>query len=386
MIYHASVDDIKKGKVTDVYFVRTMEVLERKGIDRWVRAEFIVKRLPDNIPWAVFCGLEEVREIIKDLKVKARAMREGTIIRPYEPVLEIEGMYTDFGLFETAILGLICQASGVATKAARCKKAAGARPVISFGARRIHPIIAPSIERSAFIGGCDGVSVVLDAELIDEEPSGTMPHALILLFGDTVSATLAFDEVVDKNVKRVALIDTFNDEKFEAISVAQALGDRLFAVRLDTPSSRRGDFLRTLEEVRWELNIRGFNYVKIFVSGGIDEYKILQLNPFVDAYGVGTSISNARVIDFAMDIVEIEGRPIAKRGKMSGAKRVLRCKDCFRDKVVPLSYDADRRCECGGLLEDLLLPWCENGRFFFDSESPQQTRQYVLEQMKHLEL
>lgn len=386
MIFCASPEDIKKGKITDVYFVRTMEVLKRKGIDKWVRAEFIVKRLPDNIPWAVFCGLEEVKEVIKDLKVKVRAMREGTIIRPYEPVLEIEGMYTEFGLFETAILGLICQASGVATKAARCKKAAGGRPVISFGARRIHPAIAPSIERSAFIGGCDGVSVVLDAELLNEEPSGTMPHALILILGDTVSATLAFDEVVDKRVRRVALIDTFNDEKFEAIAVAEALKDRLFAVRLDTPSSRRGDFLRILEEVRWELNIRGFNHVKIFVSGGIDEHKILQMNPFVDAYGVGTSISNARVIDFAMDIVEIEGRPLAKRGKMSGAKRVLRCKDCFRDKIVPLSYGADKRCECGGILEDLLVPWFDHGRFFFEWEKPQAIREYVLDQLRYLEL
>lgn len=386
MIYHAKVEDIKKGKLTDVYFVRTLEVLKKKNMDRWVRAEFIVKRLPDNIPWAVFCGLEEVKEIIKDLKVKVRSMKEGTIIRPYEPVLEIEGMYTEFGLFETAILGLICQASGVATKAARCKKAAGGRPVISFGARRIHPIIAPSIERSAFIGGCDGVSVVLDAEFINEEPAGTMPHSLVLLFGDTVSASIAFDEVIDRNVKRVVLIDTFNDEKFEAVRVAEALEDRLFGVRLDTPSSRRGDFLRLLEEVRWELNIRGFSHVKIFVSGGIDEEKILLLNPYVDAYGVGTSISNAKVIDFAMDIVEVEGKPFAKRGKMSGAKRVLRCKDCFRDKIIPLHMDIDKRCECGGLYEDLLVPWYENGRFLFDCPSPQKIREYVLEQLVHFEL
>ena len=324
--------------------------------------------------------------ILKGLNIKIRAVREGTIIKPYQPILEIEGMYTDFGILETAILGLICQSSGVATKAARCKKAAGNKPVMSFGARRVHPVIAPMVERSAFIGGCDGVSVVYDAEMIGEEPTGTMPHALILIIGDTVEATRAFDEVIDPKVKRVALIDTFNDEKIEALRVAEALKEKLYAVRLDTPSTRRGDFLRILEEVRWELNLRGFNYVKIIVSGGLDEGKILQLNQFVDSYGVGTSISNARVIDFAMDIVEIEGKPLAKRGKMSGVKRVLRCADCYADKVVALNQDIDSRCQCGGTFEDLLNPWYENGTFAFGGQSPQEIRKYVLEQLKHFEL
>ncbi|MCX5798178.1 MAG: nicotinate phosphoribosyltransferase [Proteobacteria bacterium] len=386
MLYVADFEDIKKGKVTDVYFVKTMEILKKKGIDKWVRAEFIVKRLPEGIPWAVLSGLEEVAKVIDGLNIKMRAMKEGTIIKPYQPVLEIEGMYTDFGILETAILGLMCQSSGVATKAARCKKAAGNRPVMSFGARRIHPAIAPMVERSAFIGGCDGVSVVYDAEMIGEEPTGTMPHALILIIGDTVEATRAFDEIIDAKIKRVSLIDTFNDEKIEAIRVAEAFKERLYAVRLDTPSTRRGDFLRILEEVRWELNIRGYNYVKIFVSGGVDENKILQLNQYVDAYGVGTTISNARVIDFAMDIIEIEGKPIAKRGKMSGAKRVIRCSSCYKDKVVPLNQDIDSRCECGGLFMDLLNPWYEKGKFIFEGESPQDIRKYVLEQMKSFEI
>lgn len=356
MFFVADFENIKSGKVTDVYFVKTMEVLKRKGIDKWVKAEFIVKRLPENIPWAVFAGLEELSQLMRGLNVKVRAMPEGTVIRPYEPVLEIEGMYTDFGILETAMLGLLCQSSGVATKAARCKKAAGEKPVISFGARRIHPTIAPMVERSAFIGGCDGVSVVFDAEMIHEEPAGTMPHALILVFGDTVDAVRAFDEVFDDRVKRVVLIDTFNDEKIEAVRVAEELRDRLYAVRLDTPSTRRGDFRRIIEEVRWELNIRGFGHVKIFVSGGIDENEIGNLNPCVDFYGVGTTISNARVIDFAMDIVEIDGRPVAKRGKMSGAKRVLRCGECCEDRVVPAGFTDECHCSCGGRMADLLKP------------------------------
>ena len=382
----ASFDDIKHGKVTDVYFVRTLEILKNKGVDKWVRAEFIVKRLPGNVPWAVFTGLGEISKLVKGLNVKVRAIREGTIIKPYQPVLEIEGMYTDFAVLETAILGLMCESSGVATKAARCKKAAGNKPVISFGARRVHPVIAPMVEMSAYMGGCDGVSVVFDAERLGVEPSGTMPHALILVMGDTVDATQAFYETYGENIRLVALIDTFNDEKIEAIRVAEAFKDKLYAVRLDTPSTRRGDFVKILEEVRWELNLRGFSHVKIFVSGGIDENSILQLNPYVDLYGVGTTISNARVIDFAMDIIEIEGKPLAKRGKMSGAKRVLKCSACSRDKVVPLNQDTDSRCDCGGLYTDILVPWYDGKNFLFGDEPAKDVRQYLVDQLKTVEL
>src|SRR5205814_10516607 len=102
------------------------------------------------------------------------------------------------------------------------------------------------------------------------------------------------------------------DAKCGALRVPEALGDDLYAVRLDTPSSRRGDLYRIVEEVRWELALRGFGHVKILASGGIDEYEILRLNPVVDGYGVGTSIANAPVVSFALDIMEIEGRPMAK--------------------------------------------------------------------------
>ncbi|MEK6576323.1 MAG: nicotinate phosphoribosyltransferase, partial [Nitrospirota bacterium] len=184
MMFHtADPKDIKEGKITDVYFARTMEVLEAKGVDKWVKAEFIAKTLPDNWEWGVLAGIEEAANLLSGIRVNVRAMNEGTIFFPYQPVLEIEGMYSQFCVYETALLGLICQASGIATKAARCKRLAGDRGVISFGARRMHPILAPMIERAAYLGGCDGVAVIKSAELIEEEPVGTMPHALIIMFG-----------------------------------------------------------------------------------------------------------------------------------------------------------------------------------------------------------
>lgn len=123
-------------------------------------------------------------------------MPEGTIFHPYEPVLQIEGYYDEFGIYETALLGMLSQASGIATAALRIKIAAKFKPVYSFGIRHMHPAIAPMIDRSAFIGGCDGVSGVLGAEMIGEKPVGTMPHALILTIGDQVKAWKYYDEVM----------------------------------------------------------------------------------------------------------------------------------------------------------------------------------------------
>jgi len=249
----------------------------------------------------------------------------------------------------------------------------------------MHPAIAPMIERSAFIGGCDGVAGVKSAEFIGEDPVGTMPHALILIMGDTVEATKAFHETIAENVDRVALIDTFHDEKFAALEVAESLGNHLYAVRLDTPSSRRGDFLKIIEEVRWELNLRGFQDVKIFASGNIDVAAIRNLNKGVDAYGVGTYVSNAPVVDFSMDIVEIEGEPIAKRGKISGRKKLYRCRDCYRTSSQPRT-DSQPACTCGGSMECLTAPLITDGNVAVDLPRPQELREYVLEQLSFFSL
>jgi len=385
MFHIAQPGDILEGKITDVYFERAMKILGKKGINPVVRAEFIAKSLPQNWPWSLFAGLEEALFLMKKLPVKVRAMKEGTVFYPLEPVMEIEGRYQDFCIYETAILGLICQASGVATRAARFKKLAGERPVISFGARRMHPVLAPMIERNAYIGGCDGVSVVKSAELIGQDPMGTVPHALIICFGSTVEAMKAYDEVLEPKFKRVALIDTFLDEKFECLNVAEALGKRLFAVRFDTPSSRRGNFYRLIEECRWEMDLRGYNHVKFYVSGGTKEEDIPVLNPIVDGYGIGTSISNAPVVDYSMDITEVEGRPLAKRGKWSGSKRVLRCPKCGACKIVP-NRKEKYTCPCGKKFEDILLPVLDNGKQLIKTESPARIRKTVLENVKAISL
>lgn len=382
----ATPEQIKAGEVADVYFQRTAEILAARGIDAHVRAEFTAKSLPADWDWAVLAGLAEVFHLLDGIDVAVRAMDEGSVFRALEPVLEIEGSYREFGVYETAILGLICQASGIATRAARCRLAAGPdRKLISFGARRMHPAVAPMIERAAYLGGCDGVAAVASAELLGIEPVGTIPHALILVMGDTVEATRAFDEVIDPHVPRISLVDTFCDERFTAIEVADALGERLAAVRLDTPSSRRGAFHDILAEVRWELDLHGHDHVELFVSGGIDEDAIRTLNPVVDGYGVGTWISGAPVVDFSMDIVEIDGNPIAKRGKWSGAKQVLRCPGCGIDDILPLSDARSGHCSrCGSAREPLLTAKMEGGRPLEEPLTPAELRERTLENMKNM--
>jgi len=385
LIHTATWKDIKNGLVTDVYFERTQSILKAKGINVPVRVEFVARRFPQEWPWAVLAGVEECAEVLKELPVDVRMMKEGTIFSTQQPVMEISGRYLDFGQYETTLLGLICQASGIATKAARCKKAAGTREVISFGARRMHPTLAPLVERNAYIGGCDGVSVGLGAKLTGKEPVGTMPHALILIMGDTVKATKAFDDVIEPKVRRVSLIDTFNDEKIEAIKVASEFGNKLYAVRLDTPGSRRGDFLEIMKEVRWELDLRGYSKIKLFLSGGIDERDIERYNSLADAYGVGTAISNAPVVDFSMDIIEIDGHPLAKRGKMSGSKRVLRCTECFKTRVCP-NNESPEECSCGGTEEEILIPFISQGHLLQALPKASRIREYVLGQLTQMEL
>jgi len=382
----ASEPDIKAGQVSDVYFARTVQILRARGLTKRVKAEIRLKSFPQaDWSFGVLAGIEEAAALLEGLPVDVWAMDEGTLFGPHQPVLVIEGTYVEWAEYETALLGLLCQASGIATKAARCKRAAGERQVISFGARRMHPALAPMTERNAFIGGCDGVAVTKSAELIDADPTGTIPHSLVLLFGDTVQALAAFNEVVDQKVRRVALIDTLQDEKFEAIRVAEALGKDLYAVRLDTPSSRRGDFFQILSEVRWELDIRGFEHVKILASGGIDEYEILKLNSLVDGYGVGTSIANAPVLSFALDIMEIEGRPMAKRGKRSGAKQVWRVPGTIDNIVLAAGKPAPVGAD-GRPAESLLKPLVVGGKIVRDLPPPRTLREYVLEQMAGIDI
>lgn len=313
----ATVDDdsIRRGECTDIYFVRTEEVLRRSGKNPQVAMEVTAASLPDA--WGIFCGLDDVISLFEELPLTVEAMPEGSVFYPGEPVLRIEGAYREFARLETAVLGFLCHASGIATAAAHLRQLAGTRAIYSFGSRRQHPALARMVERAAWIGGVDGVSNTCAPEGIPLV--GTMPHSLVMCYPDVGEAFAAFDRYADPGVPRIFLCDTWCDEKRESLTGARCGAE---GVRLDTPRSRRGDMRAILEEVRWELDSGGYPGVRIVLSGGITREDILAYRDIVDAFGVGGAIANAPVIDFAMDIVSLDGQPCAKRGKKSGKKQV----------------------------------------------------------------
>jgi len=389
--YIFSEDELKRGNVTDVYFIRSKQILEKYGLcNKLVRFEIHAYSLPKGYKWALFTGLEEVLALLRDIPITLYAAPEGTIFTQLQPLAIVEGRICDIIVFETAILGILRFYSSVSTKAARIKKKAGEKEVLFFGLRAQHPAIAAALDRAAYIGGCDAVSGAFSREFLSIEPRGTIPHALIITFGDPVEAWKAFDSVMPEEVPRIALVDTFYDERFESLLAAKTLGERLQGVRLDTPRSRRGDIYLIAKEVKWTLKLHGFDKVKIIISGGLDEDEVEKLKEVADAFGVGTSIAFPPSIDLSMDIVEVydekEGKwiPISKRGKMPGMKQLYRCVPIEEDYVDEPGKAI--RCSDGNLAKPMLIKIIDQGKLLQSLPKPNEIRQYVLEQLKHVDI
>ncbi|MGB9964237.1 nicotinate phosphoribosyltransferase [Halobacterium hubeiense] len=318
---------IESGRATDAYFERTETTLEFAGKNPRVVAEVTADQFPTG-GFELLAGVKDAAHLLEGLPVDVDALPEGTLFDG-GPVLRIEGNYREFARYETSLLGFLSHASGVATAALEARRAAPDSQVLSFGARHVHPSIAAMVERSALVGGLDGFSHVAAGDVIDREAGGTMPHALVICFGrgNQEAAWRAFDDAVDEDVPRVALCDTYSDEKDEVLRAVDELGEDLDSVRLDTTGSRRGDFRHIVREIRWELDARGRGDVDVFLSGGLGPTELRALRDVADGFGVGSHVSNADPVDFALDIVEVGGEPAAKRGKLSGKKDVYRTRD-----------------------------------------------------------
>ncbi|TKR24579.1 nicotinate phosphoribosyltransferase [Natronomonas salsuginis] len=339
---------IDEGRATDAYFLRTEEALAHAGKNPRVVVEVTADQFPTG-EFELLAGVADVARLLEGRNVDADAIPEGTLFDG-GPVMRIEGPYLEFARLETSILGFLSHPSGMATAALRARLAAPETSLLSFGARHVHPSIAGTVDRSALVAGFDGFSHVAAGDLMGRAASGTMPHALMICFGpgNQEDAWRAFDEAVDADVPRIALCDTYDDEVNEAIRAAELGFD---SVRLDTTGSRRGDFRHIIRETRWKLDMAGHEDVDIFVSGGITPAAIDELADVVDGFGVGSYITNGDPIDFALDIVELEGEPTAKRGKLSGVKSVYRTPDGGHH--VELA-DAEAPAEGTPLLEPLV--------------------------------
>ncbi|WP_380675129.1 nicotinate phosphoribosyltransferase [Salinigranum sp. GCM10025319] len=316
-------DAIASGRATDAYFERTEETLDAAGRNPPVVAEVTADQFSDG-EYELLAGVKDAAHLLAGLPVDVDAIPEGRLFDG-GPVMRISGNYLDFARYETSLLGFLSHASGVATAALDVRTAAPDSLVVSFGARHVHPAIAAMVERSALVAGLDGFSHVAAGDILGRAASGTMPHALVICFGrgEQEAAWRAFDDTVSEEVPRVALCDTYSDEVDEALRAAAAVED-LHSVRLDTTGSRRGDFRHIVREVRWALDGEGYEDVGIFASGGLGPDQLRDLRDVADGFGVGGYVSNADPVDFALDIVEVEGRTGAKRGKLRGVKEVYR--------------------------------------------------------------
>ncbi|WP_276956460.1 nicotinate phosphoribosyltransferase [Jonquetella anthropi] len=311
----ATHEEIISGAVADVYFVRSRDVLRVTGqLDVPVTAEIFARR------HGVYAGLGEALRILKPLNVRVQSLRDGDTFESKDTLMRIEGAYGEFGAYESILLGILASSSGWATAARECVEAAGGKPCLCFGARHVHPSVAPVMESIAVsVGGCSAASCILGAKLAGGEPSGTIPHAVVLVNGDTVRVAKAYASLLKPHEPMTVLVDTFKDEAEETLRVAEALGDRLTSIRLDTPSERGGVTPALVREVRWRLDKAGFPNVKIVASGGLDPDRIRILSAAgVDMFGVGSYICHGVTCDMTMDLKEVDGKPIAKRGRLPG--------------------------------------------------------------------
>jgi len=308
-----------RGPASDIYFQRAHATLAGEGLDPVVAMEYF----PDRP--GVLCGINQVLDLLKDALgagAEVWALGEGERMDAKEVVLRVRARYSEFGVLETATLGIMASCSGWATRAGEVVAAAAGTRVISFGARHVHPLVGPVMEYAAVVGGCSGCATPLGAQLAGlPAPSGTMPHAMILIFGDTVAAGEAFDRHMAPDVLRIVLVDTFKDEVEESLRVAAAMQDRLRGVRLDTPWERGRVTVELVKEVRARLDLAGHPKVGIFVSGGMNIERVRQFveaKAPVDSFGVGMEIASAPPIGFTADIKEVDGQPRTKRGRIPG--------------------------------------------------------------------
>ena len=323
-------DWVLSGGTTDIYFRRAQQVLEAEGLNPICTVEFFTSK--PGLLSGIDEALQLIEEVVPPEDREVEAIEEGSEIERKEVVMRVRAPYRPFGLYETPLLGILSHCTGWATAARECVEAAGGIPVVSFGARHVHPLVSGRMEYSAVLAGCHGCASIDGAALAGVAPTGTMPHALILVMGDTLKAAEAFDRSQGPEVPRIVLVDTFKDEAEESLRVARAMRERLAGVRVDTPWERGRVTAELVKEIRARLDLEGFNSVRLIVSGGLDPDRIRYFRENdapVDSFGVGGYISNAGPINFTADIHEVDGKAIAKRGRIPGLtanprlKRVL---------------------------------------------------------------
>jgi nicotinate phosphoribosyltransferase len=339
-VFRLPVEKMREGYYTDAYFNFSKRLLEEQGRHPVVTMQVFQKH--DS----VLGGIDEAIAVLKQCSgrdvdgrwepgwdgLEVQALHEGDEVAPWETVLTIEGDYSLFAHLETVYLGCLARRTLVMRNVREVVDAAGGKPILFFPARHDHWLVQTGDGWAAHVAGAIGVSTDAQASWWGGRGVGTVPHGLIAAFGgDSVGAARAFAERYAGEMNVVVLVDFDNDSVRTSLEVADALGDKLWGVRLDTSSQlvdrslwhQMGEFRPTgvnptlVERVRGALDAAGHERVKIVVSGGFDAEKIRhfeRLGAPVDSYGVGSALLRGEN-DFTADVVRVEGRECAKAGR-----------------------------------------------------------------------
>ena len=335
-VFDLPVEKMRTGWYTDAYFNHARATLLADGRHPRVVMQAFQKK------HAYLGGMDEAIAILKLCadrwdELVVHALYDGDQIAPYEPIVTIEGDYTAFAHLETPVLGTLARRTLITTNVVRTLEVANGKPLIFMPARHDHHRVQTGDGYAAYVAGQIvgtpiGVTTDEQASWWGGRGIGTVPHALIAAYGgDTVLAAQRFADWAPPDMNVTVLVDFQNDSVHEALAVAEALGPRLWGVRLDTSEAlvdrslwdELGDFAptgvnpRLVWKVRTALDDAGFDHVRIVVSGGFTAEKIArfeQLGVPVDAYGVGSSLIRG-ANDVTADIVVVDGHPSAKAGR-----------------------------------------------------------------------
>ncbi len=249
---------------------------------------------------------------------------EGELFFPGSPILSVSGTFADAVVLETLVLSVLNHDCAVAAAAARMVTAADGRPLIEMGSRRTHEEAAVAAARATYLAGFSATSNLEAGRRYGIPTAGTAAHAFVLLHDDETAAFRG--QVGCLGTKTTLLVDTYDIRRGVENAIAAA-GPGLGAIRIDS-----GDLGVLARQAREQLDALGAPGTRIVLSGDLDEYAIaaLRAEP-VDSYGVGTSVvtgSGAPTAGLVYKLVEVEGRPVAKRStskeSRGGAKSAVR--------------------------------------------------------------
>ncbi|MBA2514151.1 MAG: quinolinate phosphoribosyl transferase [Solirubrobacterales bacterium] len=340
-VFRLPVDKIRDGHYSDAYFTHARSLLQAEARHPRVLMQVFQREA------SILGGIDEAIAILRQCtgrhgpdglwqdawaEIEVRALHEGEAISPWETVMTVEGDYALFAHLETVYLGCLARRTLVMRNVREVVHAARGKPILYFPARHDHWLVQTGDGWAAHVAGAIGVSTDAQASWWGGRGVGTVPHALIAAYGgDTVAAARAFARRFAATMRITVLVDYENDSVRTALDVADALGQDLWGVRLDTSDKladrglveRMGDGAphgvapELVRLVREGLDRAGHRHVRLVASGGFTAERIREFEAAgvpVDAYGVGSALIRGRN-DFTADIVLCEGRPCAKVGR-----------------------------------------------------------------------